>query len=453
METSENLPYNPKDKKSIEKYAKNLLNKSLRDILGDVAVQNFSGKGKLGQSLEKLYFQYEPNSISQPDFPDAGVELKTTPLKIIKKGIVSKERLVFNIINFNEEHKKTFEESDFWKKNKLLLLMMYLYEKDKIDLDYIFKIIELWEFPKGDLKIIQDDWEKIISKIKQGKAHEISEGDTIYLSACTKGANKKSLRQQPFSKTLAKQRAYSLKQKYLNYIIMDYLNNENPKYKSKLKDTESIIKDIDSYRNGQTFEDLIHEKFSKYVGKSESELMRLFSINTSSKSRFFMIAKSILGIKKTKIEEFEKGDIEMKTIRLEESGNLKESMSFAQIKYKEIVSETWEDSYLYKTLTKRFLFVIFKKDKNKKLRFERILFWTMPQKDLELAKDFWLETKNKIDKGDFESFRKASEDKIFHVRPKAKNSLDLMETKQGKMEKRKAYWLNSSYIKEVLERS
>src|ERR1700722_13140350 len=124
-----NLPYNRNDPGSIEAYAQRLLNKSLREVLGSQIKQTYSGKGKLGQILEDLYFQYKPNSESEPDFQEAGVELKTSPLKKTTKGLTSKERLVFNIINYEEEHSKTFKTSSFWKKNKLLLLMFFLYQQ------------------------------------------------------------------------------------------------------------------------------------------------------------------------------------------------------------------------------------------------------------------------------------------------------------------------------------
>ena len=93
------------------------------------------------------------------------------------------------------------------------------FEGEKIDFEYIFKIIRVWQFPSTDLKIIKDDWELIVSKIRQGKAHELSEGDTIYLGACTKGANKNSVVEQPFSNQKAMKRAFSLKSKYLKFSI------------------------------------------------------------------------------------------------------------------------------------------------------------------------------------------------------------------------------------------
>jgi DNA mismatch repair protein MutH len=141
----------------------------------------------------------------------------------------------------------------------------------------------------------------------------------------------------------------------------------------------------------------------------------------------------------------------MKTIRIENSGAIQQSMSFHQIKYKEIVKEEWEESYWFNTLTKRFFFVIFQKDEKGSLRLRNVKFWTMPVEDLEIAKEFWEDTKKKIKKGDYNHFIKISDDKICHVRPKGADSKDLMETPQGKMEKKKCYWLNSSYIKTQIE--
>lgn len=467
------LPYNLEDPNSIKAYAKHLENKTLRQLFGDDLENNYSGKGKLGQLLEEVYFSYKPNSKAEPDFVEAGLELKTTPLKRISKGLVSKERLVFNIINFEEEYKLSFEESSFWKKNKLLLLIFYLHEKEKQDIDYVFKIVRLWRFPITDLKIIIDDWKTIVTKIKAGKAHEISEGDTLYLGACTKGSTaKKSKRKQPFSDIMAPQRAFSLKSKYINFIIersfkgdfklsvvnAEYnkvLRSQNNVLKSDydelsiLSDNhEAVIKDISEYRQDQTFEDVIIEKFERYYGYSEEEIVESFKIdvNLKAKNKNYVLARAILGITKQKIEEFEKAEIELKTIKLEENGVLKESMSFAQIKFLEIINEEWEESYLYATLTKRFFFVIFKKDKYQISRLHNVMFWTMPYSDLIVAEEFWKNTKGKIIKGEYNQFWKMKDHNIFHVRPKGVNSNDLMETPQQTLEKKKSYWLNSRYI-------
>ncbi len=469
-----NLPYDDGEVNSILNYALLLLNKSLSDVIEKDLETSFKGKGKFGQKVEKLYFKYEPNSKSEPDFAKVGMELKTTPLKEIKRGFVSKERLVFNSIDFNEIYKETFKTSSFWKKNKLILLMFYLYEYDKIDFDYIFKIIRIWEFPSTDLKIIKDDWELIVSKIREGKAHELSEGDTIYLGACTKGANKESIVKQPFSNEKAMKRAFSLKSKYLNFIIEKSLKNEevlidydeydkilnedkileepNSEYKKlNLNELEPIVKSINEYKLGETFEELVIKKFKPFIGLTENQIAKNLNFKiTNAKNKINLLSKAILGVTKKKIEEFEKADIQMKTIKLEKTGNLKESMSFAQIQYKEIISEEWDESYWYNSLTKRFFFVIFEKNEKNELVFKKVLFWTMPYKDLEIARQFWLDTKEKITNNDFNHFIKISDNKMCHIRPKGKNSFDLMDTINGSKEKKKCYWLNSAYIKEII---
>jgi DNA mismatch repair protein MutH len=286
-----NRPYDHTDPHSIEMYAQKLLGHSLKEVLGDEIRQVYKGKGKLGQILEDLYFQYKPNSDAAPDFAEAGVELKTNPIKRTNKGLRSKERLVFNIIDYLSEPDRTFYESSFWKKNKLILLMMFLHEDGLSDLDYIFKIIRLFEFPPEDLKIIKDDWETIVAKIRAGRAHELSEGDTLYLGACTKGANRESVRSQYIGDIPAKQRAYSLKSKYLNFII-----------EQGIQHAESVVKQTSEYvGTHQTFENLVIEKFRPYYGMSDENIARALNVHLSSaKNKNEILCRAILGVKTKK---------------------------------------------------------------------------------------------------------------------------------------------------------
>ncbi|HMK18412.1 MAG TPA: Sau3AI family type II restriction endonuclease [Chitinophagaceae bacterium] len=443
--------YDVKDPLSIERFAKGLLNKSLSQIFGDKAVQLRKGKGKLGQLLEELYFGYKPNSESRADFEEAGVELKTAPLKQTKKGFRSKERLVFNIIDYNEEYKYNFDESSFWKKNALILLMFYLFEKGKLDIDYIFKIIQLWKFPETDLKIIKDDWKKIVQKIKDGKAHELSEGDTLYLAASTKGANASSLRKQPFSNEMAMQRAFSLKSSYINFIIQESLYGKS-KARDEALQVEAVVKNTSAYKKGETFEDLVIKKFKPYYGYSEAQLIKTLGLKTNpkAKNRYEVFARAILGVREKNVEEFEKADVIMKTVRLQSTGTLKESMSFKQIQFKEIIHETWLESSWFDELERRFFFVVFKADKNGEQRLEKVKFFSIPALDMEELEKVWTDTRNKIKAKHFDDFIKISDKRIGHVRPKGADEKDRMETADGSKQKKKCFWLNSSYIKEIV---
>jgi len=231
MRKISNMPksYNINDKNSILQYATSLVGNTLRDILSNQVVNeiesttlNLANKGRFGNKLEKYFFQYEPNSEKEPDFP-CGLELKVTPLKILKSGRISiKERLVCNIINYMEIVNETFITSSFLNKNKEILLIRYVdpLNSEVNQLDYKIvdvRIINLLN--SEDIKQIEEDWNFIITKIKYGEAHLLSESNTKYIGACTKGADHNSLRFQPYNNITAMQRAFSLKTQYMRILL------------------------------------------------------------------------------------------------------------------------------------------------------------------------------------------------------------------------------------------
>lgn len=462
--------YDKTDRNSILGHALLLLGKSISELYPNIGTH--SGKGSLGQIVEEKHFDYHPNSLSQPDFPEAGVELKCTPMKTLSNGnTVSKERLVLNIINYEKEGSTSFETSSFWQKNKFLLLMFYLYEQGLKPEEMFFSIIRYWDFPQEDLKIIIDDWNIIIKKIRDGKADTLSEGDTLFLGACMKGSAAGAELRKQFVKNApeAQQRAYSLKSIYLNHIIVDSILNStviNVSLDKKKKfeiirkcekireESSNAIKSINEYKEGETFEDAIINKFVPYYNKSISEIQAMIGRNIllSAKDFAYSVARLILDVKTKKIAEFEKAGVILKTIQLENNGRLKESMSFKNINYLEIIKENvWEDSYWYSVISSRFLFVVFQKGENKNPILKKVFFWGMPVSDYVESQRYWNDTRNKIVDGDFSHFLKSTENNISHVRPKGKNSNDLTEDANGTMQRKYCYWFNRRYILSILE--
>ena len=148
------------------------------------------------------------------------------------------------------------------------MLLFYEYKRDHHPGDFMFLKAILFKYPAEDLVIIKDDWQKIVEKIRAGRAHELSEGDTFYLGACTKGATAAtSLRQQPFSNIPAKQRAYCLKNKYMTYLVRKFVFGE--------AQDEHIIKSV-SELAGKSFESYVTSKLEAYKGKSVEELKQIF---------------------------------------------------------------------------------------------------------------------------------------------------------------------------------
>ena len=447
---------------SIIDFAKLLKDQTLRQACGvEIEKHGYKGKGNFGQILEKFYFGYEPNSDAEPDFKEAGIELKSSPLKTLKNGdFRSKERLVLNIINYLEVHKEEFETSSFWKKNAHLLLVFYLHDKDLDLLDYLIKLVDGWQYPNEDLKIIKQDWEFINQKIKDGKAHELSEGDTFYLGACTKGSTAlKSFRDQPFNEEQAKQRAYSLKQGYVNHIIANIAQEETAVY-GKIIEHPEILEKV------RSIEEIVILKFHPFYGKSAEQIEQELGLelNQKAKSYFANLTNAILGLELgQKIEEFEKADIQVKTIRLKENDLPKEDISFPTFEYQELVETDWEDSDFKNILESKFFFVFYQFE-GENLILRKVKFWNMPYSDILLAKNVWEEMVKTVSSGEIVKevtekgvrktyFPKKTENKVSHVRPHARNAEDtyalpVADKLTGLTEYTKyCFWLNASYVK------
>lgn len=120
------------------------------------------------------------------------------------------------------------------------------------------------------------------------------------------------------------------------------------------------------------------------------------------------------------------------------------------VDYQQIVNEEWSSSYWRHTLAKRFLFVVFQKDCFDIPRFKEVLFWTMPSADLATAKRFWEHTRAQVRRNDFDHFIAISDGMLCHVRPKARDSRDTAPTASGGVAPKKAYWLNSAYIRDIV---
>ena len=469
------LPYNPSDKNSITDYAKKLKGKSLREICEpEILEHSYSGKGNFGQLLEKFYFGYNPNSTAEADFAEIGMELKSSPLKQLKnKEYRSKERLVLNIINYLNIVNQDFENSDFIKKNASILLIFYLHQAGYDVLDFIIKLVDEWNFPSTDLEIIKKDWETIKQKVADGKAHELSEGDTFYLGACTKGTNASSVRKQPFSEIPAKQRAYSFKQGYVNHIIASIAGETKEVYGKLISSAKEVKR--------KTIEEIVIEKFKPYYGKTEEEIIQKLGLDLNKKAKSFYanLTKAVLGISLDKeIEEFEKAEIEMKTIRVEANNSIEQSISFPAFEFEQIFQENWITSEMNEIVEKKFLFIFFKND-GISYKLDKVKFWNMPMSDRNEVRKVWLKTKKIIQEGGiFNSYAKdrlgnirvskkgnpiklnnlpkMSENSVSHVRPHGSDSTETyplpIEDKILKVKEysKQCFWLNNTYVRDEI---
>lgn len=449
-------------REEIEVISKSALGKSLDDLIKTEVItieDKEANKGGLGQLIEKYLFGMENNSDSEPDFMPAGIELKVTPYRKLKNGKLSaKERLVLNIIDFENEYKNEFRNSHFWYKNNKIQLLWYLWEPGKDKKDYKITHEKLLELALNeDLNQIEKDWNTIINKIKEGKAHEISEADTMYLGACTKGVNSLSVRKQPFNDIPAMQRAFCFKVSYMTQLVRKFIGNYS--------DVEKVLKDTQ-----YSFEEYVNNIINKYKGKSQKELMKELSINSNAKNINSLLINKMFNVRSNlaETEEFQKANIVPKTIRIEENGRIKESISFPAFKYTDIVNQDWKTCDLREELeTTKYMFFVFKKVNNEYI-FKGIKLWNMPELDIETSvMEMWKATYNTIKSGNIvksitngkrkTNFVGLSDNEVCHVRPHGRNSKDVYplpvkdKLTGASCYTKHCFWINNNYLKEILK--
>lgn len=475
--------YDVTDPLSIEQYAKKLKDKTFMDVIResnfseedkDSFIDKFGNsrrKGGLGNLLEEIYFGYKANSDQQADFYEAGVELKATPYTKLKNGKLSAgERLVITMIGYDKPIELDFSNSHVFEKLRIILLVYYLRNKELgNNLLYPIDFVKLFSPPEEDMKIIKDDYEKIVKKIQNGKAHELSEGDTMYLGACTKGstAEKSTVPQYYNPHTPAQKRAFCLKNSYMTYILNKYIVQNVDTY-------EPIISTYTDLEN-ITFEELILSKINNYIGYTDKELCELFERDyNNNNSQWIDLAYRMLGIKSNKAAEFAKANIVVKAIRLEENGSMVESSPLPQMKLMEFVNEDWEDSTLYSYFEEtRFLFVVFKKDGDF-YKLKGCQIWNMPISDLDIVKQGWEKirlvisdgivlTKKDTAKGVIikNNLPGKKENAIIHIRPHSNKRFyilgdgeqigdgsysDAEKLPDGRWMQKQSFWMNNSYI-------
>ncbi len=457
--------YDKKSVQSIYEFSCHLVGKTLaQSVSTSVDFINQRNRGDLGRLIELHYFEHNPPNNHQPDFAEAGLELKTTGTLDYKSPqksgevLRAKERLTLTNINYLTIADENWDTCTLLKKCNLMLILFYRYDKTVSVVEQLFELEPLLlamsisrlsqapeevEFikrtalviPEADLQVIRRDWEFIQQKVMDNKAHELSEGDTFYLGACRKGSGKsdEALKRQSGTDVGAKSRAFSFKQSFLTKLVQGH---------SKGNVLLGIGKEL-------TFEEAIANQFAPYVGLSVADLSKHLNYFTTSKSEKWLLSRRILARNGQSIEEFEKAEIQVKTISLSKTGGCREDMSFPAFKCLELIDQDWEDSDFSYQVETKFLFIVFKEDLSGVDRLFKVMFWNMPYADRLEAKRVWELSKKRM-LIDAKDLPKRKDSNIAHVRPHAKNSKDVDLTPQGELVVKRCFWLNGRYLAKVV---
>lgn len=475
--------YDKTEPQSIEDYAQRLIGHTFTEVASwnlpsvvreeSFAYDNKARKGGLGNFIEEQFFCYKANSDSEADFNEAGVELKVTPYEKKKNGKLSAgERLVLTMISYEQEVEPDFKKSHLWFKCRLILLIYYLRDRSiENNMDFQIDYAKLFTPPDKDLDIIMQDYKTITDKIAAGKADELSESDTNYLGACTKGATalKSTVPQAYYAPNIkARKRAFCFKTSYMTYVLNTYIVPGKDTYEPIVKNPKEL--------DATTLEEFVTRKINSYAGQTDKRLCEVFDREyNNNKAQWSELAFRMLGIKSNKAEEFAKAQIVVKAIRLEENGTMRENSPLPAFSFKQLVSEEWEDSELFRYFDEtRFLFVVYRKKGNRYV-LKGSQVWNMPYDDLnETVHKGWVQIRDIIRNGVVltkaeqsngtvvkNNFPKKADNPIIHIRPHTQQTYymfedgtvfgkgrlsDSDELPDGRRMTKQSFWLNNTYI-------
>jgi DNA mismatch repair protein MutH len=203
---------------------------------------------------------------------------------------------------------------------------------------------------------------------------------------------------------------------------------------------------------------LVIEKLKKYLGFSINQFKTKVGLETKSKNVNNLVINKICDIEEiTEIINY--SNIRIKTVSVE-NNRVVESMSFPAFKFKDFLSQSWEETEIY-TLLKEGLIVCFFVLKDNEFVFDSVKFWIPTPGDFKEAKRIWDITKNIIISGNIvtskDQIRKTNFPKIkdsffVHVRPHARNAKDTYELPTPDLETgnkkytKQSFWINASYL-------
>lgn len=436
--------YNPASPKDIERFAKRIEAMSLGE-----AVPSFAGldeplgthrKALLGDTLEH-YFGIPRNNAARPDFPEAGVELKTVPLAPRRDGLGGyriKERTKVCGIDFHKLIEQTWRTSQARHKLEKVLFVFILPGKTPRD-SRVEKVL-LWDMPPDVEPTLESDWQKVYDKVAAGKAESISEADGRYLGASTAGAGRGDKATQPNSKELAPRRAFSLKAPFTRTLYL----------------TESLRENLGL--SAQTpLEAAVLRRLHDYAGRSIGDLAKKFEIPRTHDYQFCArVVRKALGAKHgdARLKELREAGIQVKTLKIGPNGMPFESMSFPAFKYAELVKEDWEHSTLKRILSRMLLVPMtggprgLKNDHLRRLG--KAFFWNPSKEEWAVIQAEWERFVAQIRDGKARNLTPASKTEIIHIRPHGKDSSDTdLAPGVGAIVK-KSFWVNARYLAKLV---
>jgi DNA mismatch repair protein MutH len=460
--------YEDQDFKSVFAHAKRLEGKTLREIAAAMKRPDLlerKGKGAAGQMLHAWFGVDENDNRSEPDLP--GVEIKVVPLKSARNGLRVKERCKVTSI----EYKALLDEE--WPRSRArhkLLVTLFIYYRYTTATTWPASTVDrivMWQMAGSPVRYtIEEDWQRTWHYVRDGRAHELSEGQAAVLGACTSGAGKDSkwVLQPQNPSTKARKRSFALKPSFLQ---TTYGADKDPDAYAHLP--TAGVRDVD-----RDPRERILTAFLPYVGRTLGDIADSLGIpqvacagTARPKHAASLLVRRVLGVMSDdkKLFELEALGVKPKTIpaRVPDMRPF-EAMSFPAMSLAEFAEETWEDSDLRAHLENILMIPLFRKHRDDDYRsgvLGRPFFWTPTAVEEEGIEREWTMFQSEVREGKA-AYRRVNNRRVsnltpgskttyIHLRPKsADGSVDDVDP-QGNKTQKLCFWLNQPFVQRLLQ--
>ena len=492
--------YNERSIDSILYYATALQNKTFEEILIEnnlseediifLREKSMTNKGLLGNLIEQAYFGYPSNSRQEADFPEVGLELKSTPYDGEGDAIRPGETLSLTQINYREPQEENYYLSHVWEKMQKILIVYYHRERERArrmqsKLFYSISYVFMLRPDARDLAIIEADYRMLVGYMTRGEAHLLSRTHGEYLGVAPKSSRREYVEQYYGEHIPALKRGYVLKIPYLTYILRRAAGlEEDP--------GETIISDI-SVLQEKSLADILEERVRRFIDMKKEDIWELVKRPDEgdlppSKNEDAVLSCRMLGVKSNRVEEFTRAGILPKVIKYRKVKGKNQQFRLEDFRFMQLFNEEpdfpdmiddgerhgWEASKLFSYLADRqYLFMVFW-ETDKGTIFKGCQLWGISDRDLEIVHDAWVRTKiilgegvkliPKIDRNGNVSVQNnlpgIADNGVFHIRPHTSKAFYVIDGREygngsitdtdllpnGDRITKQAYWLNRSFI-------
>ena len=444
------MKFDPTDRDSVLQHALLMEGLSLSDVARLTAGSPEewapdSSKGSDGRLIES-YFGIAGNSDAGPDLSAAGIEVKTVPMVPSRQEKIAKERTVITMVNYSAIASQDFAESTLDLKTRLTLYVFLLWgqkrEKAPLHERRVLRVM-LHERSALDLFALKTAYLHVQTQVGRGRAHLLSEGDTSPVGACTKARDSRHLTSQPFSDIRAKPRAFAWRPAYA---------------------TQLYVAGRDSGRTPafDTIDELVErasDRLLRHAGRTAEDLRSAFAPHISSTNKS-VIWHAVSGILEGGNEDLLSGlrsmGITLKTVRADpETSRPHEGTSFSTFSFTDVYETPWDESDVLAQLGS-ILFVVFESKKQQSVGdavLRRVVRWAASPDEIACLEAEYERFRSAFGSMPANRWPKAPGTRMLHVRPHTSSKKDQVPLPGGGTHVRSSFWLNQSFVQEILRRN